>query len=77
MLRDLMKIFPNAKVVVTTRDPSSWHDSLATTVIRADKLIDSVPAKIYKSIFGGFEVYDTLFRANSAVPKGLNKSKLQ
>ena len=32
--RELMKQYPNSKVILTTRDPQKWHDSASKTIFR-------------------------------------------
>jgi hypothetical protein len=41
--RDLVAAFPDAKVVLTTRDPDRWYDSMASTVLRAWRLRREAP----------------------------------
>ena len=41
--RDLMKAYPDAKVVLTVRDADSWYDSMSRTIL-ADGYIDSLMA---------------------------------
>lgn len=33
--RDLMTVYPQAKVILTVRDPGSWHRSIMTTIYQA------------------------------------------
>ena len=33
--RDLMAVYPEAKVILTVRDPGSWHRSIMTTIYQA------------------------------------------
>ena len=41
--RDLMKAYPDAKVVLTVRDADSWYDSMRKTIL-ADGYIDALMA---------------------------------
>ena len=34
-LRTLMRVFPNAKVVLTVRDPEKWYESVRGTIYQA------------------------------------------
>ena len=42
----LMKIFPNAKVLLTVRDPTDWAESMRTTVCVAHQYVKTFPANI-------------------------------
>jgi hypothetical protein len=35
--KDLMEIYPQAKVILTVRDPHSWHRSIMTTLYQAQR----------------------------------------
>jgi hypothetical protein len=35
--KDLMTIYPQAKVILTVRDPNSWHRSIMTTLYQAQR----------------------------------------
>jgi hypothetical protein len=35
--RDLMTVYPDAKVILTVRDPHSWHRSIMTTLYQAQR----------------------------------------
>jgi hypothetical protein len=35
--RDLMHVYPDAKVILTVRDPHSWHRSIMTTLYQAQR----------------------------------------
>ena len=37
--RTLMRIFPNAKVVLTVRDPEKWYTSVKTTIWNARNFV--------------------------------------
>ncbi|HSL43972.1 MAG TPA: sulfotransferase [Anaerolineales bacterium] len=47
--RDLMALYPEAKVILTVRDPNSWHRSMMTTIYQARRqfvlrLMQMIPA---------------------------------
>ncbi len=44
-IRELMQMFPEAKVVLTVRDPPSWYRSLRATVYEFVKLWESWPIR--------------------------------
>ena len=39
VFRTLMKVFPNAKVVLTVRDPEKWYISVKTTIYNARNFV--------------------------------------
>jgi hypothetical protein len=41
--RELVDAFPAAKIILTTRDPDRWYDSMAGTVLRAWRLRREAP----------------------------------
>jgi hypothetical protein len=49
--RDLMKAYPEAKVVLTVRDPESWYESMRRTIL-ADGFLDALMATDLGAMLG-------------------------
>jgi hypothetical protein len=69
--RDLMAVFPNAKVILTVRDPNGWHRSIMTTLYQAQR----------KSLVGFARISPPLHRFLNAMEhalwQGLFQDKLE
>jgi hypothetical protein len=52
---ELMDAYPNAKIILTTREPTSWFSSMDDTILRAARLpLAEVLARLDNVIFGPF-----------------------
>ncbi len=49
-----MKIFPNAKVVLTVRDPEKWYTSVKDTIFQTRSLING-GSGIFLRIVGAYD----------------------
>ena len=54
-LRSLMRIFPDAKVVLTVRDPEKWYTSVKQTIYKTRTFLDG-PIGFVVWLFGGYNV---------------------
>jgi hypothetical protein len=43
--QDLMRVFPNAKIILTLRDPDSWYHSWHNTIALSLQLVENIPYK--------------------------------
>ena len=50
-----MRIFPNAKVVLTIRDPESWYESVKATIFQTRAFLAG-PVGTFLKMVGGFRV---------------------
>ena len=45
-IKDLVRAFPEAKFVLSTRDAGSWHDSVKDSIIRSHEVLMGFPARV-------------------------------
>ncbi len=50
--RELAERFPEAKVILTVRDPGGWYDSLRATIYRMTEVSSSFPANLMLGLGG-------------------------
>jgi len=50
--KELMEVFPEAKVILTIRDPEAWYKSVSETIYQLNVNGNSFPENIYKKING-------------------------
>ena len=48
-----MKAFPDAKVILTVRDPTKWHDSVANAIMRSQEIMRKFPQSVLMSLTCG------------------------
>ncbi len=53
--RELAEFYPQAKVVLTTRDPDSWFDSVSETIFSA-RMNDSVKGTPFETLLNGVAI---------------------
>jgi hypothetical protein len=41
--KDLMQVYPDARVLLTTRDPESWYESARSTIYQVSRMINGSP----------------------------------
>ncbi|TPX36836.1 hypothetical protein SeMB42_g07017 [Synchytrium endobioticum] len=51
-LEQLMKAYPDAKVILSVRDPGKWHDSVMQTIWRANEVFKSWESRLFSMPFG-------------------------
>jgi len=77
--RELMELYPDAKVLLTWRDPESWHASMESSILTfITERPDSVGGQIMSRVFGGDFSHDhmiAVYRQNTeevlaSVPPG-------
>ena len=60
-----MEVYPNAKVILTTRDPTRWHQSVLNTIIASRDAIYSFSGRIFLHLVGGFKFSDMAQRLSN------------
>ena len=58
MFQDLMRVFPDAKVVLTVRSSESWRQSVENGILRTQKIIRKFPASWLVKLGGGSKKTD-------------------
>ena len=67
-----MLIFPNAKVVLTVRDPERWYESVRGTIFQSRHLVTGTTA-IFLKLVGGFRRLNLVNECSNQVGNGINK----
>lgn len=50
-----MKAFPDAKVVLTVRDPKRWYESVKNSILKNRAVLDDFAGSIFLTMIGGFK----------------------
>ena len=58
--RELMEAFPNAKVILTIRDPEAWYRSVSETIYQGNLNAASFPQNILSKIYGRPKSFDMI-----------------
>ena len=61
-----MEVFPEAKVVLTVREPETWYDSVKNSIYHARSEATSLPMKLMLMIFGKYNNHKTTSDVSSA-----------
>ena len=70
-----MKAFPDAKVVLSVRNPETWYQSVKDTVYKSKEFYEDFALRTFMRLNGMFEVTEVATKTSGAVPKGLDKGK--
>ena len=71
-----MRVFPDAKVVLTTRDPEKWYNSVKETIFRTREFL-SGPIGIFLKMVGMFNIFNTMDNLTNAINKRSISKKIQ
>ena len=70
-----MKAFPDAKVVLSVRNPETWYQSVKDTVYKSKEFYEDFTLRTFMWLNGMLEATEVLTKTSGAVPKGLDKGK--
>ena len=71
-----MEAFPDAKVVLTVRDPVRWHRSVRDSIHRWKVLIaNQVVPRLFLTLFGRIRSVDVGIGITETKPKGFKHSE--
>ena len=70
-----MKAFPDAKVVLSVRNPETWYQSVKDTVYKAKEFNEDFAIRTFMRLNGMFEAVNVTARITGMVPNGLDKGK--
>jgi len=70
-----MEAFPEAKVVLSIRDPSTWYDSVKSTIYQQKLLSDDFAVRIFLRFQGALDMLSTIVGTTGSVPKNMDKGK--
>ena len=72
-----MEAFPEAKVLLTVRDPESWYKSVKETIFQFCQSSKSFPINVLTKISGGSLTFETLDKltTRNRINAGIKKIK--
>ena len=71
-----MTAFPNAKVVMTVRNPKSWYSSVHNTIFGVDLWMrNSLVFRIFTAMIGIKRQFQTAIALSYVTPQGCSESK--
>lgn len=62
ILSDMIKAFPNAKVILTVRDPDTWYKSVSQTIYKGNKKTKDIAMRIFMQIAGKTNLIEVIDR---------------
>lgn len=65
-----MQAYPNAKVILTVRDPVSWYKSVKNSILKSVPLTENFSSSTFLKAIGAYEYMDVSKKASYTVPKG-------
>ena len=68
-----MEAFPNAKVILSVRDPKKWHLSVKNTIYNIPRLRSSFPTNIFFALTGSLSRADMITRLTTMPTNGIDK----
>lgn len=72
--RDLVDAFPDAKIVLSTRDAGGWHESVQESTMRTQNILRSFPANIVIGMKPGMtERLELAYKLSTIPPKGFSQ----
>ena len=63
-LRELLEVFPDAKVILTVRDPEGWYRSVKETIFQGNKDALNFPINIMSAVTGSSKLFNLVHRCN-------------
>ena len=73
--REIMEAFPNAKVLLTTRDPETWYESVKNSIMGIGKMLRWPPVRFYLWLRGGLAGLDMTNTLSCTPTRGWDRSK--
>ena len=67
--KELMEVYPNAKVLLTTRDPVKWYESVKNAIYKLQCTMQSWPCTWFLSLIGRSEMFQLVDDMSSVAPK--------
>ena len=67
--RELMEVFPNAKVILTSRDPERWYKSVKNSIMVIRHSYSFLHVQLFLQMTGGQRVTN-MVSESSNIPKG-------
>eukprot|EP00095_Tigriopus_kingsejongensis_P008978 maker-scaffold334_size202906-snap-gene-1.30 protein:Tk08978 transcript:maker-scaffold334_size202906-snap-gene-1.30-mRNA-1 annotation:"sulfotransferase family" len=70
--KQLIKAFPNAKVVLTVRSPESWFHSVTNSILASTQIIQQWPCQLYLRLWGRKKFSDLVYELDDRLPIAVN-----
>ena len=67
IFRTLMRVFPNAKVVLTVRDPEKWYESVKGTIFQNREFVQGTIG-LFSKLVGRFRMLEVILGASNQGP---------
>ena len=65
-----MDVFPNAKVILTSRYPERWYKSAKNSIMEIRKSASFLHVQLFLQMTGGYRVYKMVDESSNMKPKG-------
>ena len=69
-----MEAFPEAKVILTIREPETWYESVKNSIYNLRNLHRTFPVNLYLWYKGTYNNLRMTNEVSYALPPGMNKS---
>jgi len=73
--KDIMEAYPNAKIILTVRDPKKWYWSVKNTIFIVSHLNRSFPTNLFLTIIGKKKWSDFADRLSRMPTNGIDHGK--
>ena len=70
-----MVAYPNAKVILTVRNPETWYTSVRDSILAVTEMSRTIPMSWFMALKGQTHVIDTAIKVCEAPPKGFKKGE--
>lgn len=70
-----MEAYPEAKVVLTVRDPVKWYNSVRSTIYQGKFLGNNPAVSLFMKLLGEMPKMLVCLRASEHPPKGFDQGK--
>jgi len=66
--KELMDVFPNAKVILTNRDPEKWYKSAKNSIMEIRKSSHFLHVQFFLQLIGGYREYTLVNESSNTTP---------
>ena len=70
-----MEVYPNAKIILSVRDPKKWYQSVKNTIHYGQSVYTSFPANILSRFTGKWNTFNMISRLTDFRSNGLELGK--
>ena len=69
-----MKAFPEAKLILTIREPETWYESVKSTIYKGKNIHKIFPVNLFVWFQGKYPAIKMASTVGQAAPQGMDKS---